>query len=46
LFFTVPTRPAGRARVQTWLFAALNSIEAAVQQLAEIDLFHRGEAQV
>lgn len=32
--------------MQTWLFAALNSIEAAVQQLAEIDLFHRGEAQV
>jgi len=42
----MPADAAGRARVQTWLFAALNSIEPAVQQLAEIDLFHRGEAWV
>ena len=38
----MPTDAAGRARVQTWLFAALNSIEPAVQQLVEIDLFHGG----
>ncbi len=36
----MPTEAAGRARVQTWLIAALNSIEPAVQQLTEIDLFH------
>jgi len=40
----MPTDPAGRARVQTWLIAALNSIEPAVQQLVEIDLFHAGKA--
>ncbi|MDP9139795.1 MAG: glutathione S-transferase family protein, partial [Pseudomonadota bacterium] len=39
----MPRDAAGRARVQTWLFAALNSIEPAVQQLIEIDLFHQGE---
>lgn len=39
----MPTDAAGRARVQAWLFAALNSIEPAVQQLAEIDFFHVGE---
>ncbi len=38
----MPRDAAGRARVQTWLFAALNSIEPAVQQLTEIDLFHEG----
>ena len=36
----MPSDAAGRARVQTWLIAALNSIEPAVQQLTEIDLFH------
>ncbi|MEA3024327.1 MAG: glutathione S-transferase [Alphaproteobacteria bacterium] len=29
---------AARARAVTWLFAAINSIEPAIQQLAEIDL--------
>jgi len=38
----MPTDAARRARVQTWLIAALNSIEPAVQQLTEIDLFHNG----
>ena len=38
----MPKDAAGRARVQTWLIAALNSIEPAVQQLTEIDLFHNG----
>ncbi len=39
----MPADAAGRARVRTWLFAALNSIEPAVQELAGIDLFHGGE---
>ncbi|HSW14396.1 MAG TPA: glutathione S-transferase family protein [Solimonas sp.] len=39
----MPLDAAGRARVKSWLFAALNSVEPAVQQLAEIDLFHSGE---
>lgn len=39
----MPKDAAGRARVKTWLFAALNSMEPAVQQLIEIDLFHNGE---
>ena len=38
----MPKDAGGRARVQTWLIAALNSIEPAVQQLTEIDLFHNG----
>jgi glutathione S-transferase len=36
----LPSEPAARARVKTWLFAALNSIEPQLQQLAEIDLFN------
>jgi len=36
----LPADPAGRARAVTWVFAALNSIEIVVQQLAVIDLFH------
>jgi glutathione S-transferase len=39
----MPADVAGRARVKTWLIAALNSIEPAVQQLVEIDLFHAEE---
>ncbi|RYZ42361.1 MAG: glutathione S-transferase family protein [Myxococcaceae bacterium] len=35
----LPRDEAGRARAITWMFAALNSIEIRVQQLAEIDLF-------
>ena len=38
----MPRDAGGRARVQSWLIAALNSIEPAVQQLTEIDLFHSG----
>ena len=38
----MPKDAAGRAQVQTWLIAALNSVEPAVQQLTEIDLFHSG----
>lgn len=32
-----------RARTMTWLFAALNTMEVAIQPLAEIDLFHADE---
>lgn len=39
----MPTSPAARARVAAWAFAALNSVEPQIQQLAEIDLFHPGE---
>ena len=39
----MPPDPAGRARATAWLFAALNSIEPAIQNLAEIDLFHAEE---
>src|SRR6266404_992699 len=38
----LPRDPAIRARVIQWMFAALNTIEPPVQQLAEIDLFHAG----
>lgn len=40
----LPTDPNGRARAQSWAFAALNSVEPAVAQLSEIDIFHKGEA--
>jgi glutathione S-transferase len=40
----LPRDPIGRARAIGWLFAALNSVEIAVQQLASIDLFHAQEA--
>jgi len=36
----MPADPAGRARVTTWAFAALNSVEPPVQDLAAIDLFY------
>ncbi|MFP2959058.1 glutathione S-transferase family protein [Myxococcus sp. 1LA] len=39
----LPTDAAGRARAVTWLFAALNSIEIAIQPLAEVDLFFAKE---
>lgn len=39
-----PEDAAGRARVTTWVLATLNSIEPFVQELAQIDLFHAGEA--
>ena len=39
----MPADANGRARAQAWLFAALNSIEPAVQNLAELDLFYPGE---
>jgi glutathione S-transferase len=39
----MPSEPAARARTKTWMFAALNSIEPHIQNLAEIDLFHAEE---
>lgn len=40
----LPADPGARARAVTWLLAALNTIEITIQDLAEIDLFHAGEA--
>ena len=36
----MPTDAGGQARATTWLFAALNSIEPPIQNLAELDLFN------
>jgi glutathione S-transferase len=36
----MPSDPTGRARTRAWMFAALNSVEPAIDKLAEIDLFH------
>jgi glutathione S-transferase len=40
----LPESEAGRARVAQWLFAALNTIEMPVQELAAIDLFYTDDA--
>jgi glutathione S-transferase len=40
----LPLDPAARARAIGWIFAALNSVEIVVQDLAGIDLFHAKEA--
>lgn len=39
----MPTRYAERTRAISWMFAALNSLEPAVQELASIDFFHADE---
>ena len=39
-----PTDPAGRARMTTWVIAALNSVEPHVMNLVHLDAFHAGEA--
>jgi glutathione S-transferase len=36
----MPSDPIGRARMKTWMFAALNTLEPHIQNLAEINLFH------
>ncbi len=41
-----PQDEAGRARMTTWLLAALNSIEPHVQNYVELDVFHAGEAWI
>ncbi|MBV8193165.1 MAG: glutathione S-transferase family protein [Alphaproteobacteria bacterium] len=38
-----PGDAEGQARMKAWMFAALNSVEPAVQNLAAIDLFYAGE---
>ena len=40
----MPADDAGRAMVTTWLFAAMNSVEPFVAELAGIDLFHADKA--
>jgi glutathione S-transferase len=40
----LPADRAARARAITWLFAALNTVEAAILPLAEIDLFYTDQA--
>jgi glutathione S-transferase len=40
----MPSDANGRARTRAWIFAALNSVEPPIDKLAEIDLFHTGEA--
>jgi glutathione S-transferase len=39
----LPRDPARRARTITWMFAAMNSVEPALQNLATIDLFFANE---
>jgi len=39
----MPADATGRARTKAWMFAALNTVEPAVQNLGEIDLFHAAE---
>ncbi|MGB6309059.1 MAG: glutathione S-transferase family protein [Steroidobacteraceae bacterium] len=39
----LPVEPGARARVRTWIIAALNSVEPHVQALVIIDLFHAQE---
>jgi glutathione S-transferase len=39
----MPDDAAGRARATTWIFAALNSVEPALANLTQLDLFHAGE---
>jgi hypothetical protein len=41
-----PRDAAGRARVTTWVIAALNSLEPYVQNFVALDVFHAGEAWV
>ncbi len=40
----MPSDSNGRARTSAWIFAALNSVEPQIQNLAELDLFHAREA--
>jgi glutathione S-transferase len=40
----MPADEVGRARARTWIFAALNTIEPHIQELAGIDLFWPGQA--
>jgi len=39
-----PPDAHGLARTRAWMFAAVNSVEPAIVGLAELDLFHAGDA--
>src|SRR6266702_4772771 len=39
----MPSDPGARARVKTWIFAALNTVEPNIQNLAAIDFFYAAE---
>lgn len=39
----MPADPQGRARAEAWMFAALNSVEPVIGNLADIDIFAQGE---
>lgn len=41
-----PKDPAGRARVTSWVIAALNSVEPFAQNLATLESFHAGQPWV
>src|SRR5262245_25477267 len=41
-----PADVQGRARTKAWMFAALNSVEPAIINLAALDLFHAGQPWV
>jgi glutathione S-transferase len=41
-----PRDPAGRARMTSWVIAALNSVEPHVEAYAWLDVIHAGEAWV
>ena len=40
----MPADAEGRSRARTWVFAALNTVEPHIQELAGIDLFWPGQA--
>ncbi|WP_454714403.1 glutathione S-transferase family protein [Caulobacter segnis] len=40
----MPRDAAGRARVQTWIFCALNTMETPIAMLAELNIFNAGQA--
>lgn len=40
----MPRDPAERARVTSWMFAAVNSVEPPLQMIAELDFFSRDAA--
>ena len=39
----MPSDPNAKARAKTWMFAALNTVEPHIQNLAAIDFFHAEE---
>ncbi|HYI63862.1 MAG TPA: glutathione S-transferase family protein [Allosphingosinicella sp.] len=39
----LPADPGARARATEWMFAALNTVEPPIQNLAAIDLFYAGQ---